>query len=233
MRQTFGGELVNIAEAYKNAEDNYEFTGDDKVIFVFPVYCGVLPGIVSDFIKKVTFNGSPDVVGIATYGASAMGVDKCFKKLFKEKGFEVKAFYDIKMVDNCVFFLDIPNNEAATMVLKRSEDRIKDVADAIKFNYRKQYKSDIPQKIVSKIGGRFLGSVGKTNKFYALDTCSGCGLCKDNCPADAIEIQSGKPVWIKAKCEFCAGCINRCPETAIQYGKKTLKRFRYVHPLMK
>ncbi|MBS1315119.1 MAG: hypothetical protein HP045_01215 [Anaerotignum sp.] len=30
---------------------------------------------------------------------------------------------------------------------------------------------------------------------------------------------------------MCMACVNRCPQTAIQYGKSTTKRGRYVHPI--
>ena len=33
--------------------------------------------------------------------------------------------------------------------------------------------------------------------------------------------------------EKCNGCINRCPVSAIQYGKKTASRGRYVNPVLK
>ncbi|MGI5933052.1 MAG: 4Fe-4S dicluster domain-containing protein, partial [Eubacterium sp.] len=33
-------------------------------------------------------------------------------------------------------------------------------------------------------------------------------------------------------CTKCSACINRCPVQAIQYGKRTKKRPRYVHPDM-
>ena len=50
------------------------------------------------------------------------------------------------------------------------------------------------------------------------------------CPIDAIELQNGKPVWVKKHCTQCLGCINRCPVQAIEYGKDTPGRRRYVHP---
>ena len=41
-----------------------------------------------------------------------------------------------------------------------------------------------------------------------------------------------KPVWDK-DCTMCLACINRCPQEAIQYGKSTEKRGRYLHPDLK
>lgn len=63
--------------------------------------------------------------------------------------------------------------------------------------------------------------------FFATDRCNGCGLCAQRCPASAISMKDGKPVW-KAQCYQCLRCINACPRQAIQYGKGTEGRRRYT-----
>lgn len=63
--------------------------------------------------------------------------------------------------------------------------------------------------------------------FFAEDSCNGCGLCMRNCPAHAITLRDGKPVWA-AQCFQCLRCINECPQQSIQYGKSTAGRRRYT-----
>ena len=63
--------------------------------------------------------------------------------------------------------------------------------------------------------------------FFAQDICNGCGQCARNCPAHAITLRDGKPVWA-AQCFQCLRCINECPRQAIQYGKATAGRHRYT-----
>ena len=67
-----------------------------------------------------------------------------------------------------------------------------------------------------------------TERYYAEDTCIGCGLCEANCPVDAIELVDGKPVWKEKWCAGCMACINKCPVEAIQYGEYSKPRMRYV-----
>ena len=72
--------------------------------------------------------------------------------------------------------------------------------------------------------------VRRTSHLRVEDSCIGCGLCAKKCPVQAIEMQSGKPVWVKEKCVMCLGCLHRCPKFAIQYGKNTKKHGQYLHP---
>ena len=44
--------------------------------------------------------------------------------------------------------------------------------------------------------------------------CTGCGLCKSNCPFAAIDMVNGKPE-LNAACKVCGICVKNCPEKAI------------------
>ena len=44
--------------------------------------------------------------------------------------------------------------------------------------------------------------------------CSGCGICLDSCPFEAIDIVDGKACVI-GECLGCMECASVCPEQAI------------------
>ena len=44
--------------------------------------------------------------------------------------------------------------------------------------------------------------------------CTGCGVCIQSCPFQAMEMKDGKPD-INAACKVCGICIKACPEKAI------------------
>ena len=69
----------------------------------------------------------------------------------------------------------------------------------------------------------------KAKKFYAKDTCISCGKCEHVCPLNNIKLEGGKPVW-GTKCTHCMACIAKCPVEAIEYGKATKHKQRYLCP---
>jgi ferredoxin len=58
------------------------------------------------------------------------------------------------------------------------------------------------------------------DKFVDDSLCKECGICRDNCPYEAIRLQP-KPLFDMDKCYGCWRCFNRCPTHAIY-----TKRFR-------
>lgn len=46
-------------------------------------------------------------------------------------------------------------------------------------------------------------------------TCIGCGLCKKNCPNDAVVVENNLAVIDQTLCEKCGVCAEKCPKKAI------------------
>ena len=45
--------------------------------------------------------------------------------------------------------------------------------------------------------------------------CTGCGICADVCPAEAISLVDGVANIDKDACTGCLSCIDECPVEAI------------------
>jgi NAD-dependent dihydropyrimidine dehydrogenase PreA subunit len=46
------------------------------------------------------------------------------------------------------------------------------------------------------------------------ERCDGCGMCVDECPVGAIELNN--IVWVDSDiCTDCGSCIDACPNSAI------------------
>ncbi len=50
------------------------------------------------------------------------------------------------------------------------------------------------------------------------ENCTGCGICFDVCPEEAIEMdrQMAYPQPVEGKCIGCMACVQECPFDAIE-----------------
>jgi len=55
------------------------------------------------------------------------------------------------------------------------------------------------------------------------DTCTKCLTCQENCPTDAIDIETEPPEIQKESCIFCGYCEKTCPEGAIETDWKLMR----------
>ena len=57
--------------------------------------------------------------------------------------------------------------------------------------------------------------------------CTGCLLCRDNCPNDAISFEDGKISIFDHACKYCMHCQLACPEKAITIDQRGYRWFQH------
>ena len=57
--------------------------------------------------------------------------------------------------------------------------------------------------------------------------CSGCLLCRDNCPGKAITFKDGKISIFDHACRYCMHCIRACPNEAITIDQRGYRYFQH------
>ncbi len=232
---THDDELIDIAKAVQEKKYSYFLKPDEACGFVFPVYFGGMPSVVSQFIKKLLLSSDevPYVYALVTYGGRAGGSLQALQVALEKRYIGLTATFGVKMPDNYVIMYNPSDEKKAAEILELAEQDLQDAASNI-LARNNPGVGHLPVDTYMTAGMQVAYKMmRKTASFTVSNDCIGCGLCEAVCPVQAIELYDYKPVWKKSECVHCVACISRCPEQAIQYGSKTKKRRRYVHPDLK
>lgn len=232
LASSLGERLYDVAVLNKMGEYSFEKDPSESVGFVLPVYYGGIPLPVSEFLSKFSCGADvPYVYAVFTYGGSIGGADYRLKKLLREINVPLHAVFGVKYPDNFLPIFNPPKESFCQKIVSSAHSEVEKIAAKIKSRQNTSLFSSVSGRIYSCFSYPFYLKGRKTAPFYATDACINCGLCEKICPENAISLASGKPQWTKEQCALCLGCINRCPVKAIQYGKVTEKRRRYVNPV--
>lgn len=230
MAEALGDESVDAGRLIKAGQPG-AFTSERPWVFVAPVYAWRMPRIFSDFIENSGFSGSKEAWFVLTCGSEIGEAGKYARELCEKKGFTYRGVLQVAMPENLITLFKAPPQEkiremieAAGSVLASGAKRILSGEDfpPVKTGFADKLKSG---PINQGFNRYFLKSTG----FYATDACVSCGKCAKNCVMNNITLEDGKPQWGTA-CTQCMACICRCPVEAIEYGKRTRGKARYVCP---
>lgn len=231
-------ELVSIS-AFMNSskEAFYHKLAKDEIIgFIFPVYAWGPPEMVNEFVKRLKLENYNNnyVFTVVTCGGNIGNTVKIIEKSLGERNIKLNSGFSIIMPNNYIIMGDIDSVEAQTKKLEAAKATLNNINEIIRSR-----KSDIfilekgvwPFLMSSVINPLFNKNAIKTNKFYATDNCTGCKKCEKVCNSNTIKFDEHehKPKWGN-KCTQCLACLHYCPVKAIQYGKSTLKKGRYINP---
>ncbi len=194
-----------------------------QIGFVFPVYAWGAPEIMTEFVKKLpklrvfTF-------GVCTCGGDAGLTMKQFSKLYP-----LSSSYSLLMPNNYIIGSDTDQVEEILQKITAARTELERMAQEIRrqeqvYRVHEGGLAGVKSHLVNFGFNKFARNA---KPFFAEDSCNGCGQCVRNCPAHAISLRDGKPVW-ETQCFQCLRCINECPQQAIQYGKATAGRRRYT-----
>lgn len=227
-------QIISVAKAVQEEHYTYEVKEDETIGFYYPVHGWRPPSIITEFIKKLELKNyhGQYIYSVLTCGGTWEYTCEILEKALKSKGWKLSGDYKLKMPHNFITMSEVNSPEYTMQKLETAKEQLVLYNKQIK-NKIVTYKKQRHSLFKSYVLGGFLISMGKSEKpFYVTDACKGCGLCVKACPMNLIELKEGRPLW-NSGCQQCLGCINRCPQKAIQYGKKTEERGRWVNPYCK
>lgn len=230
-------EPLAITGCIKNQEFTFEVKGNEKIGFVTPTYFWGLPSIVCEFFERLELqlpdSCHPYIYHVATFGTTTGQVNYMVNELLGKKGLSLSGRFSVQMPDTWTPVFDLTDGEKIKKINQRAEKQIAETARKIKGEMVGDFSRRKAPLAAVKLFYLVYEKQRETRHFTVEDSCIGCGLCAKKCPAAAIEIQGGRPVWVKEKCTLCLGCLHRCPTFAIQYGKRTKKHGQYINPNVK
>jgi ferredoxin len=225
-----GEEIVSIVEALRNKAFHYVLKENEKLGFVFPVYFYTVSDPVLELVRNLQVENASFVYAVIPCGAGIGAAGGFLKQELKKRGLELQRVDPLVVPDGALIFYDIDAPDKMDQKLETATRELAAIKQALDRRAGNRIKGSTA---VGKLGLAAYHACMGTKPFHADDSCVHCGMCAANCPAQAIKLENGRPVWTKKKCLKCCACINRCPVKAIQYGKKTASRGRYVNPVLK
>lgn len=228
-----GETLLPIAhELDKPAPDlYYPLREGETVGIVFPIHAWGPPRLVLDFISRLKVDGHPYIFSVSTCGDEEGNATKLLQKALVRRGLTLASAFCLKMPNNYIAGFDVDPQELATTKISQAENQLMLINAVIAerktgvFDLCPGSLPGLKSHLINPLFNRFAMS---TRPFFANDDCTSCGLCERICPVHTIKVD-GKPQWGKA-CTQCLACIHHCPVRAIQYGKGTASKGRYVYP---
>lgn len=228
--EKIGDESVNLFDIIKN-KVKASLVSSKPFVVVAPTYCWQLPIFIRDWLFKANLEGSRDIYFVLTCGGEIGDAGKYLKKLCQKKELIYKGVAEIVMPENYIALFDSCDENDAKRLIEDCKPSLDEAVNAIsKGECIPEKKSSIMDKVYSAaVNPVFYSLIVKDKKFYATDECIGCGICEKKCVLDNIKIEKGKPKW-QGNCTHCMACISYCPKTAIEYGKASKGKRRYVCP---
>jgi ferredoxin len=229
---------LKIKEGIKNtdvknialAKDMPPLNNYKRIGLIFPIYGFTMPNIVSKFISQLSGNHNAYYFCIVTLGGLELGGKYRIYEAFNKTGIELDYISHIFMPENYIIFSIVPGDDLIKKMLKDSIKKVEKISSDILNNKKLKAKKSIFYNLVKNI------SQEETKKwplmakeFIVNEHCIKCKKCIRVCPVDNITIHDDKIIFDE-KCELCLACMHSCPKMAINYGKKTIKKKRYINP---
>ena len=192
---------------------------NDYYILIFPVHSFCAPLPIYEWIEHLSGNHCKTAVISVSGGGNIITNSACRHKtvkLLKKNNFNV-IYEDMVRMPNS--WMKAPKLKKHTRILSKLPQKIDDIAQFVISEKRAKKIVYWIDYLVSALGElEKKGAPKFGNGMQVLDSCSGCGLCVQNCCSSNIQMDSdlhAKPKFGN-RCDMCLGCVYNCPQKALQ-----------------
>ena len=222
-----GGDLVSVNDLMKSGAKGDVPTGENIVICA-PVYAWRIPRAAENWLRSVSFPDAVRVWFLLTCGSEIGGAPEYCRKLASDMNLEYMGTNGFVMPCNHLTMFDVPDETESEQIINDALPLIDASVSAIASGRTlDEPKLSLVDRARSGIvTNPFYTLFIKAKPFTATDKCVGCGKCELLCPLNNITMADGRPAW-GDNCTHCLSCICRCPQEAIEYGRKSIGKRRY------
>ena len=225
-----GDKAINAAEYIKIGR-SADLSSDKPWVFVSPVYGWRIPHVFADFIRRSRFSGNRNAYFVITCGSDIGNAAKYLIPICEEKGLSFCGALEAVMPENYLAMFPVPDEEKSAKIISAVHPLLENAASFIASSKpfeKRSYRigDNIKSSVVNKYFCRYFI---KASPFYSKDSCVGCGKCVSLCPLNNIKLKDSRPAW-GDNCTHCMACICHCPVEAIEYGRHSIAKRRYLCP---
>jgi ferredoxin len=229
-------DIISIPKAMQNGRD----TAAPRLGLVFPVYVWGLPRIVAEFVKELSPRSAQYTFAVTTCGGTPGGALLQLQRLLQKYGPNLDAGFVVRAANNTPFTSDDPlirfvRNLNTKPLPSLVTERLPEIVATIKSGQKHEPESS--STVTNLIGGLLysaaIHTLRQSSQHYWVDEkCNLCGMCEKICPRGNIKLIDDKVTW-QRDCEQCFGCLQWCPQEAIQYKDQTQAEKRSHNPDVK
>lgn len=225
--------LVSIRQCMRDGIHDFSLKENENFGFVMPTYFQGMPTFLQHFVQSIHLTagaGKHYAYAVSTCGVSYGNSGSEAVRAMKNVGIELDATFRIRMVDNWNPYFDMNDRSYIQTAENTAEADLAEVCAKIRTKEKGDYLSDNFDAAKEIELAAAYDESRRTRLFKVNSSCVGCGLCVNQCPVQAIELQKQKPTWTKKQCLLCLGCVHKCPLNAIAYTNETIGHGQYVNP---
>jgi len=204
-------ELIDITKPNARKQ-KFQTSENELLVVAVPVYCGRVPALLIEWLHVIKARNTPTVC-IVVYGN-------------REYGDALLELKDIMIKCGCIPIAcaayigehSFSNSETPIAVAR---------PDASDLNHAKLLGRKINEKILSVSSFDHISDVNAPGNYPYRDLeallsvnfieisneCLQCGVCAEECPVGAIDLENSI-LFDKEKCILCCACIKCCPQNA-------------------